>query len=67
MSAYFIREYQRICFCVLEGGAGAAGEGGGGEGGVLLHMNINLDSTSIIITGHKNCCEFLLTALFIIS
>ena len=51
------------CFCVLEGGAGAAG----GGGGVLLHMNINLDSTSIIITGHKNCCEFLLTALFIIS
>ena len=42
------------------------GDGGRG-GGVLLHMNINLDSTSIIITGHKNCCEFLLTALFIIS
>ena len=24
-----IREYQRICFCVLEGGAGATGEGVG--------------------------------------
>ena len=55
MSAYFIREYQRICFCVLGAGAGA-----GGEGVVLLHMNINLDSTRIIITVHKIVASFFL-------
>ena len=34
--------------------------GGGGGGGVLLHMNINLDSTSIIITGHTIVASFFL-------
>ena len=58
MSAYFIRDYQRICFCVLEGGAGAGGGGRGGGG--LLHMNMNLDSTSIVITGHKIVASFFL-------
>ena len=36
----------------------SGGEGGGGTG--LLHMNINLDSTNIIITGHKIVASFLL-------
>ena len=57
MSAYYIRDYQRICFlCVLEGRVGA----GLGAGAGLLHMNINLDSTSIIITGHKIVASFFL-------
>ena len=30
-----------------------SGRGVGGWGGGCLHMNINLDSTNIIITGHK--------------
>ena len=38
---------------------------GRGRGG-LLHMNINLDATIIIITGQKNSSAFLLTELFII-
>ena len=33
--------------------------GGGAEGG-LLHMNTNLDSTNIIITGHKIVVSFFL-------
>ena len=33
---------------------------GGGGGGGLLHMNINLDSTNIIITGHKIVPSFFL-------
>ena len=37
----------------------AGGGGGGGEGGIL-HMNINLDSTNIIITWHKIVASFLL-------
>ena len=36
------------------------GEGSGGVEGGLLHMNINLDSTSIIITGHKTIASFFL-------
>ena len=43
-----IKEFVFV-LCVLEGRVGG-GAGGGGWG--LLHMNINLDSTSIIITGH---------------
>ena len=39
---------------------------GRGRGGGLLHMNINLDATNIIITGQKNSSAFLLTELFII-
>ena len=35
------------------------GEGGGARRG-LLHMNINLDSTNIIITGHKIVASFFL-------
>ena len=31
-----------------------------GAGGGLLHMNINLDSSSIIITGHKIVASFFL-------
>ena len=31
-----------------------------GGGGWLLHMNINLDSTNIIITGHKIVASFFL-------
>ena len=39
--------------------------GGGGERGErerrgLLHMNINLDSTNIFITGHKIVASFFL-------
>ena len=33
---------------------------GGGEGVVLLRMNIKLDSTNIIITGHKIVASFFL-------
>ena len=36
------------------------GGGGGREGGGLLHMNVNLDSTSIITTGHKIVASFFL-------
>ena len=36
-------------------------ESGGGVGaGGLLHMNINLGSTNIIITGHKIVASFFL-------
>ena len=38
---------------------------GAGEG--LLHMNINLDSINIIITGHKIVASFFLRRFFIIS
>ena len=31
-----------------------------GRGGGLLHMNTNLDSTNIIITGHKIVASFFL-------
>ena len=37
-----------------------AGGRGGGPGRGLLHMNINLDSTNIIITGHKIVASFFL-------
>ena len=41
--------------------------GGGGEG-ELLHMNINLDKTNIIITGHKIvACFFLRRFLLSVS
>ena len=33
---------------------------GAGGGGGLLHMNINLDSTNIIITGHTIVASFFL-------
>ena len=47
---------KNLFLCVSEGGAGGGAEGGGG----LLHMNINPDSTSIIITGHKIVASFFL-------
>ena len=40
-----------------------AGVGVGVRGG-LLHMNINLDSTKIIITGHKIVTSFFLQRFF---
>ena len=49
-----IKEFVFV-LCVLEGRVG-----GGAGGGGLLHMNINLDSTSIIITGHKIVASFFL-------
>ena len=52
-----IKEFVFV-LCVLEGRVG--GGAGGGGGGELLHMNINLDSTSIIITGHKIVASFFL-------
>ena len=39
-----------------KGGWRGLGQWGGG----LLHMNINLDSTSIIVTGHKIVASFFL-------
>ena len=41
--------------------------GGAGGGGALLHMNINLDSTNIIITGHKDVASFFLRHFFFLS
>ena len=49
-----IKEF--VFVCIRRKGGGGAGGGGGG----LLHMNINLDSTSIIITGHKIVASFFL-------
>ena len=46
-----------LFLCVLEGGAGEGGRSGAGG---LLHRSINLDSTSIIITGHKIVASFFL-------
>ena len=45
---------------------------GGGEGvgvgrGGLLHMYINLDSTNIIITGHKIVAIFFLRRFYFIT
>ena len=40
------------------GGGGGRGRGAGAEG--LLHMNINLDSTNIVITGYKIVASFFL-------
>ena len=48
-----IKEFVFVCIRRRGGGGGA---GGGG----VLHMNINLDSTSIIITGHKIVASFFL-------
>ena len=66
VSAYYIRDYQRICFVTwiseiaprvhLKSSEGEQGAGAAGGGG-LLHMNLNLDSTNIIITGHKIVSE----------
>ena len=46
------RKYLHVCIRSLP----KESRGGGG----LLHMNINLDSTNIIITGHKIVVSFFL-------
>ena len=51
-----IKEF--VFVCIRRKGGGGAGMGVGFAG--LLHMNINLDSTSIIITGHKIAASFFL-------
>ena len=55
--------------CVLEVFRKRAGAGGGEGGGRrFLYMNIiNLDSTNIIITGHKIVASFFLRRFLIIS
>ena len=53
-----IKEFVFVCIRRRGGG------GGGGAGG-LLHMNINLDSTSIIITGHKIVASFFLRRILL--
>ena len=45
-----------MCIRSLSKESGGRVRGGGG----LLHMNINLDSTNIIITGHKIVASFFL-------
>ena len=51
-----------MCIKNLPRARGEGREGGGGGRGVcgLLHMNIRLDSTNIIITGHKIVASFFL-------
>ena len=56
VSAYYIRDLFCGPTCVLE----VFRKRAGGRGGGLLHMNINLDSTNIIITGHKIVASFFL-------
>ena len=46
--------------CIRSLSKESTGVGGSGVGGGLLHMNINLDSTNIIITGHKIVAIFFL-------